>query len=108
MCSKWDISYSTEDYRRLGRMEDLAYKVTTSEGIKCKFTPTEKGLHVLKIDQKTNSCFFGRKIPNNRINFGMAMCYAIISETIDERIKSKGRHLNATGILRSISYENNE
>ena len=105
--SKCDISYSTGDYKKSGRIEDLAYKVKTSEGIKCKFTPTEKGPYVLKIDKKTNGCFFGREIPDNETNFGMAMCHTMISDTFDEGIGVDGRHddESITGVIEANTVE---
>ena len=89
-------------------MKDLAYKVTKSKGIRCKFTLTVKGLHILKVDEDTNGCFFGRKIPDNGTNFGLAMFYTIISESIDEVNESENKQNNLTGILRSILYEDND
>ena len=45
--SGWDVQYNSKHYRGLRDINDLAYKVETSEGIKFEFMPTKKGLHVL-------------------------------------------------------------
>ena len=58
--SQWDISHNTTDYKRSERLDDLCYKVRTSEGIRCKFSPMSKGLHVARIDENTDGCFFGQ------------------------------------------------
>ena len=77
--SQWDISHNTTDYKRLGKLGDLCYNARTSEGIRCKFSPVSKGLHVARIDENTDGCFFGRRIPDNSANFGMAIYYTILS-----------------------------
>ena len=82
--SKWDITYTTKDYRKTGRLEDLCYKVVTNEGIQCKFTPTSKGLHVLRVNEDTDDYFFGKSISDNGTDFSMAMYHTILSESIEE------------------------
>ena len=45
--SGWDVQYNSKIYQRSRDINDLAYKVETSEGIKFEFIPTKIGLHVL-------------------------------------------------------------
>ena len=45
--SVWDVQFNLKHYRFSSDVNDLAYKVETSEGIKFEFMPTKKGLHEL-------------------------------------------------------------
>ena len=40
--SGWDVQYNSKHYRRSRDVNDLAYKVETSEGIKFEFMQTKK------------------------------------------------------------------
>ena len=73
--SKWNIDYITRNYKVLGDIDDLSYKVTTEEGIKCKFCPMPKGLYVYNVLPRNTSQAFGKKIVDNLTDMGKDMCY---------------------------------
>ena len=111
--SRWEIMRTTKDHRKIGYFEDLCYKIVTSEGIKCKFTPTLKGLHVLRVNEDTDGCFFGRSISDNSTACGMAMCHTILSESVEvEDDLSAGvnvnRNINLVGALHTNSYDGDD
>ena len=106
--SKWDISHNTIDYKRSERLEDLCYKVRTSEGVRYKFSHTSKGLHMLRIDKDTDECFFGRCIPDNCIDFGIAICHTILSnKMIQVDILEEGDS-SVIGVLQSSTYKSDD
>ena len=73
--SKWDINYSTCKYRISGRIIDLSYNVVTSEGVKCRFTPTNNRLHVFEVKPRSNNAVFGREVIDNLTDRGNDMCH---------------------------------
>ena len=96
-----------KDYEKSRHVKDLYYRVVTSEGVKCKFSLIPKGLYVLRINEDTNSCFFGRKILDNSTNFKLCMYYAMLSkEVISDNLNNDSNAL--VGVLRTDSHNSDE
>ena len=106
--SKWDITHTTKDYRKIGHLEDLYQKVVTSKGIQCEFTPISKGLHVLQVNDNTDGCFFRRSILDNTTDFGIAICNTILSESMEEEDDLITNNRNLVGVLHTNSFDSSD
>ena len=100
--SGWDVQYNSKHYRRSRDVNDLAYKVETSEGIKFEFMPMKKGLHVLDCSSyfqpgnKNHGYVFGKNITNNNTKGGLNM----MGKQLDDKChKDTGDGKDITNII---------
>ena len=99
--SKWSINHSSHKFEQSGDVRDLSIDCVTSEGVKVCFIPTVAGLHVMDCSsyfKKGKPMYvFGRKITENRVQGGDAMCNTS-SDTI-----SKARELDNLGGIDTVA-----
>ena len=98
--SKWRVKFDSDLYYRTGNKLDLCYNCITGENVKVKFTPTDKGLHVLDCSDyfglERPNTVFGTEITDNKTRNGEGMCQVNApelnnSDGIDSIQKSEDR-----------------